>query len=115
MRRDTRVARPASGMNELTHQLLLILLEAGLVAGLLLALFAARRVLGFASLYTTVGVLYYLATLLAGHRAGLMLAHDRAITCWGDYRNAARSQYWMLAVMVAFTCFGLFLLSVSNA
>lgn len=66
MRRDTRVARPASGMNELTHQLLLILLEAGLVAGLLLALFAARRVLGFASLYTTVGVLYYLATLLAG-------------------------------------------------
>jgi hypothetical protein len=55
------------------------------------------------------------ATLLAGHIAGLMLAHDRAITCWGDYRKAARSQYWMLAVMVAFTCFGLFLLSVSNA
>jgi diguanylate cyclase (GGDEF)-like protein len=53
-------------MNELTRQLLLMLLEAGLVAGLLLALFAARRVLGFASLYTTVGVLYYLATLLAG-------------------------------------------------
>lgn len=52
-------------MNELTRQLLLMLLEAGLVAGLLLALFAARRVLGFASLYTTVGVLYYLATLLA--------------------------------------------------
>jgi len=53
-------------MNELTRQLLLMLLEAGLVASLLLALFAARRVLGFASLYTTVGVLYYLATLLAG-------------------------------------------------
>ncbi len=55
------------------------------------------------------------ATLLAGHVAGLVLAHDRAITVWGDYRKAARSQYWMLAVMVAFTCFGLFLLSVSNA
>ena len=55
------------------------------------------------------------ATLLAGHVAGLVLAHDRAITFWGDYRKAARSQYWMLAVMVAFTCFGLFLLSVSNA
>ncbi len=55
------------------------------------------------------------ATLLAGHVAGLVLAHDRAITYWGDYRKAARSQYWMLAVMVAFTCFGLFLLSVSNA
>ena len=55
------------------------------------------------------------ATLVAGHVAGLVLAHDRAITYWGDYRKAARSQYWMLAVMVAFTCFGLFLLSVSNA
>ena len=55
------------------------------------------------------------AALLAGHVAGLVLAHDRAITIWKDYRTAARSQYWMLAVMVAFTCFGLFLLSVSNA
>jgi len=54
-------------------------------------------------------------TLVLGHVAGLVLAHDRAISTWGDYRKAARSQYWMLAVMVAFTCFGLFLLSVSNA
>ena len=53
--------------------------------------------------------------LVAGHVAGLVLAHDRAITIWKDYRTAARSQYWMLAVMVAFTCFGLFLLSISNA
>lgn len=53
--------------------------------------------------------------LVAGHVAGLILAHDRAIAIWSDIRNAARSQYWMLAVMVAFTCFGLFLLSVSNA
>lgn len=53
--------------------------------------------------------------LILGHFAGLVLAHDRAITIWKDYRVAARSQYWMLAVMVAFTCFGLFLLSVSNA
>ena len=29
--------------------------------------------------------------------------------------RASRSQYFMLAVMVAFTCFGLFLLSQSNA
>lgn len=55
------------------------------------------------------------AALLAGHVAGLVLAHDKAITIWKDYRTAARSQYWMLAVMVAFTCFGLFLLSVSNS
>jgi hypothetical protein len=52
--------------------------------------------------------------LVIGHVAGLTLAHDRAIVYWGDYRQAARSQYWMLAVMVAFTCFGLYLLSVAN-
>ncbi len=53
--------------------------------------------------------------LVVGHVAGLTLAHDRATAYWGDYRQAARSQYWMLAVMVAFTCFGLYLLSVANA
>jgi hypothetical protein len=53
--------------------------------------------------------------LVVGHVIGLTLAHDRATAYWGDYRQAARSQYWMLAVMVAFTCFGLYLLSVANA
>jgi hypothetical protein len=52
--------------------------------------------------------------LVVGHVTGLTLAHDRATAYWGDYRQAARSQYWMLAVMVAFTCFGLYLLSVAN-
>ena len=52
--------------------------------------------------------------LVVGHVIGLTLAHDRATAYWGDYRQAARSQYWMLAVMVAFTCFGLYLLSVAN-
>jgi len=53
--------------------------------------------------------------LVAGHVLGLTLAHDRALSYWPDFRDATRSQYWMLAVMVAFTCFGLYLLSVSNA
>jgi len=53
--------------------------------------------------------------LVIGHVLGLTLAHDRATAYWGDYRQATRSQYWMLAVMVAFTCFGLYLLSVANA
>jgi hypothetical protein len=53
--------------------------------------------------------------LVVGHLIGLTLAHDRATAFWGDYREAARSQYWMLAVMVAFTCFGLYLLSVANS
>lgn len=52
--------------------------------------------------------------LVVGHVIGLTLAHDRAVSWWPDYRDASRSQYWMLAVMVAFTCFGLYLLSVSN-
>ncbi len=53
--------------------------------------------------------------LVIGHVVGLTLAHDRAVAYWGDYRQATRSQYWMLAVMVAFTCFGLYLLSVANS
>jgi len=53
--------------------------------------------------------------LIVGHVLGLTLAHDRALAYWPDYRQAARSQYWMLAVMVAFTCFGLYLLSVANS
>ena len=53
--------------------------------------------------------------LVVGHVIALTLAHDRATAYWGDYRQAARSQYWMLAVMIAFTCFGLYLLSVANA
>jgi hypothetical protein len=38
----------------------------------------------------------------------------RAQFVWKDYRTAARSQYWMLAVMISFTCLGLYLLSVAN-
>lgn len=53
--------------------------------------------------------------LIVGHVIGLVLAHDRALVYWREPRQAARSQYWMLAVMVAFTCFGLYLLSVANA
>jgi hypothetical protein len=51
------------------------------------------------------------AALVIGHVLGLVLAHDRALVYWSDYRKATQSQYWMLAVMVAFTCFGLYLLS----
>lgn len=53
-------------------------------------------------------------SLVVGHVLGLVLAHDRALAFWPDYRDASRSQYWMLAVMVAFTCLGLYLLSYEN-
>jgi hypothetical protein len=51
------------------------------------------------------------AALIAGHVSGLALAHDRALVIYRDPLQAVRSQYWMLAVMVAFTSFGLWLLS----
>lgn len=51
------------------------------------------------------------AALIAGHVCGLALAHDRALVLYKDPEQAVRSQYWMLAVMVAFTSFGLWLLS----
>ena len=62
-------------------------------------------------------VIWYVqvAALIAGHVLGLTLAHDKALVYWRDPRRASRSQYWMLAVMVAFTCFGLYLLSVGGA
>jgi hypothetical protein len=55
------------------------------------------------------------AALVIGHVTALTLAHDRALAVYANVRRASRSQYFMLAVMVAFTCFGLFLLSQANA
>jgi hypothetical protein len=51
------------------------------------------------------------AALVLGHVGGLTLAHDRALSIYRGSQEAVRSQYWMLTVMVAFTCFGLWLLS----
>jgi hypothetical protein len=52
--------------------------------------------------------------LVIGHVAGLILAHDRALISFEEGRVATRSQYWMLAVMIAFTTLGLWLLSAAN-
>jgi hypothetical protein len=53
-------------------------------------------------------------TLVVGHVSGLVLAHDRAVGMYRDVRDAVRSQYWMLVVMVGFTSLGLWLLSAVN-
>jgi hypothetical protein len=55
--------------------------------------------------YIQVGV------LVGGHVIGLILAHDRAVAIWGSARTAVRTQYTMLALMVLYTCTGLWLLS----
>jgi hypothetical protein len=52
--------------------------------------------------------------LVLGHAAGLTLAHDRALALYRRARDATRSQYWMLAVMVGFTSLGLWLLSAQS-
>lgn len=49
--------------------------------------------------------------LVCGHVAGLVLAHDRALSTYSEPSEANRSQYWMLVVMVGFTSLGLWLLS----
>ena len=54
------------------------------------------------------------AIVVAGHVAGLVLAHDRALVLYDDPRAALRSQYWMLAVMIGFTSLALWLLSQAN-
>ena len=52
--------------------------------------------------------------VVAGHVAGLTLAHDRALALYDDAKLAVRSQYWMLAVMVGFTSLALWLLAQAN-
>ena len=53
--------------------------------------------------------------LVVGHVAGLVLAHDRALAVYDNAREATRSQYWMLLVMIGFTSLGLWLLSATTA
>jgi hypothetical protein len=53
--------------------------------------------------------------VVAGHVAALILAHDRALALYEDAKEAVRSQYWMLAIMVGFTSLALWLLSQANA
>mgnify|MGYP000103041789 CR=1 FL=1 len=50
------------------------------------------------------------AVLVVGHVAGLAIAHDRAVAILPQ-RDALRSQYAMLALMVVYTVGGLWLLS----
>jgi hypothetical protein len=64
------------------------------------------------SVLTTNQIWYIqVGSLVVGHVAALVLAHDRALTLYEGARDATRSQIVMLIVMVAFTCLGLWLLS----
>jgi hypothetical protein len=67
------------------------------------------------SLFNSPNAIWYIqaGVLVVGHVLGLTLAHDRAVAIWGSARTAARTQYAMLALMVLYTCTGLWLLSLS--
>jgi hypothetical protein len=67
--------------------------------------------------WVTATTIWYVqvTALVFGHVAGLILAHDRALVAFKDGRAATRSQYWMLAVMIAFTSLGLWLLSAAGS
>ncbi len=53
---------------------------------------------------------FQVITIVVGHVAGVVLAHDRALADFGD-ELAVRTQYAMLALMVALTSLGLFVLA----
>jgi hypothetical protein len=65
------------------------------------------------SLFNSPNAIWYVqvGVLVLGHVVGLTLAHDRAIALWGSARTAVQTQYAMLALMVLYTCTGLWLLS----
>ncbi len=52
--------------------------------------------------------------IVIGHVVALALGHDRALKLWGNTRDAAWSQVWMLVMMMFFSMLGLYLLSQSN-
>jgi hypothetical protein len=58
-------------------------------------------------------VIWYvqIAAIIAGHVGGLILAHERGLIEFKSPEAAVRSQYWMLAIMVGFTCLALWILS----
>lgn len=61
------------------------------------------------------GTVWYVqvAALVVGHVSGLVLAHERAVTVFSNGKDAVRSQYAMLGLMVLYTVGGLWLLSQS--
>ncbi|MDO8209195.1 fenitrothion hydrolase [Conexibacter sp. CPCC 206217] len=68
--------------------------------------------------YTVISAtgIWYLQVIVIvlGHIGALVLAHDRALALYRGGRAAIRSQLWMLAVMVSFTCLALWLISAAN-
>jgi hypothetical protein len=70
---------------------------------------SADRPIDFLVVSTTTIAVVQAGSIVVGHLAGVVLAHDRAVARFKP-KLATRSQYPLLAVMVAYTAGGLFLL-----
>ncbi len=75
----------------------------------------ADRTIDYSILGATATWYMQVILVVVGHCLALALAHDRALVLYTTQRDAVRSQFWMLGVMVAFTSLALFLLSQANA
>jgi hypothetical protein len=74
----------------------------------------ADRAIDYGVIGATAAWYWQVGFVVAGHVAALTLAHDKALTLYSNAKQAVRSQYWMLAVMVGFTSLALWLLSQAN-
>ncbi len=74
----------------------------------------ADRSIDYGVIGATAAWYWQVGFVVIGHVAALTLAHDKALTLYSNAKQAVRSQYWMLAVMVGFTSLALWLLSQAN-
>ncbi len=110
---------PIAFVYELAHYFSLFLTQGQFVVPLLSDPFGRGwDLLGTADVVPNLSVIspntiwYVQATaLVAGHVAALAVAHDRAVDVFPGRRDALRSQYAMLGLMVLYTVGGLWILS----
>ena len=74
----------------------------------------ANEAIDYGVIGATAAWYYQVGFVVAGHVAGLTVAHDKALALYDDAKQAVRSQYWLLVVMVGFTSLALWLLAQSN-
>ena len=107
----------------LAHYLTLLLFQGQAIAPLAAdplgqgsgGLGSASAAIDYALIGATAVWYIQVVVIVVGHIAALSLAHDRALVLYDRPQLAVRSQYWMLAVMVAFTSIALWLLAQANA
>lgn len=75
----------------------------------------ADRAIDYGVIGATTAWYAQVGLVVTGHVAALTLAHDRALSLYEAAKEAVRSQYFMLVVMVGFTSLALWLLSQANA